>query len=243
MVSSIVSLFHSTFTHTAKDPAAGVKRRLATLPVPQAESLVANDDLRGFLKATFRLHEERRIPEEDWTGIAHFLMRARRQTPRSIVHVEKQWPRAVESWDIARDLLRTPRSEGVEPAPKTIAKLQALLAYLKQHAARQSWLSHGFDVELSQMADDRTAIASRRMEVLQLAAIRIGPMDREQLLACRQHIATLLEDLPPDAYPCIRDALSRVANEASWQMALFCPPEDAMVHAPDGRPVSAEACP
>jgi len=46
-----------------------VKRRLAATPLPQAEALVANDDLRGFLKAVFRLHEDGRIPADEWTQI------------------------------------------------------------------------------------------------------------------------------------------------------------------------------
>lgn len=242
MVSSIVSLFQSSFVHSGGDPAAGVKRRLAALPQPLAESLVANDDLRGFLKSAFRLQEEGRIPDDEWTGIAHFLMRARRVAPDSVLHVDRQWPRAVESWATVRNLLRTPRFETAEPPRKTVAKLQAMLAFLKQNARKQSWLSHGFDVEFSKMADDRTAIASQRMDVLQLAATRIGPMSHEQLQECRQRIAAVLDLLPPDAYPCIRDALSRVSNEANWQLALFSTPK-AKATSSGERPLSAEACP
>lgn len=243
MVSSIFSLFHGTFTPVDKDPAAGVRRRLASTSPPQAEPLVANDDLRGFLKAVFRLHEEGRIPASEWMGIAHFLMRVQRQPPGSVLHLDPQWPRAVDSWATVRDLLRTPRAASGEPPEKTAAKLQALLAYLKRHVRNRSWLSHGFDVEFGRMADDRVAIASRRMEVLQLAGTRIGALDGEQLRTCRRHITSLLELLPSDAYPCIRDVLSRISNEASWQLALFSPLEAAGRHPPGGQPVSAAACP
>lgn len=243
MVASILSLFQSAFVHADKDPAAGVKRRLAAVPETQAESLIANEDLRGFLKAAFRLQEEGRIPLDEWTGIAHFLMRVRKQAPHAVLHLDRQWPRASDSWATVRDLLRTPRAEAAEPASKTIAKLQALLAHLKRNARKQSWLSHGFDVEFSKMADDRVAIASRRMDVLQLAATRIGPMDGEQLQATRQRIAAVLELLPPDVYPCIRDVLTRISNEANWQLALFRPPKKVMAQSSGERPLNAAACP
>lgn len=243
MVSSFLSLFQSTFVHAEKDPAAGVRRRLASEPAPQVASLVANEDLRGFLKSVFRLHEEKRIAADHWAGIAHFLMRVKKDAPRSVQHLQRQWPRAVESWATVRDLLRTPRTEGAEPPSKTMAKLQALLAHLKQHARQQSWLSHGFDVEFSKMADDRVAVASRRIEVMQLAATRIGPMSVEQLQDCRERIATVLELLTEDAYPCIRDVLCRISNEANWQLALFSPSKKALAQPSSGRPLSAAACP
>ncbi len=243
MVSSIFSIFQSAFVHTDKDPTAGVRQRLASMPASQAEAIVANDDLRGFLKAVFRLHEEKRIPAEEWAEIAHFLMGVRGQTPRSVLHLNAQWPGAVESWGTVRDLLRTPRAGAMEPASKTVAKLQALLAYLKQNARKQSWLSHGFHVEFNKMSNDRIAIASRRMDVLQLATTSIGPMDREQLQACRQRIAAVMELLPPDDYPCIRDSLSRLFNEANWQLALFRPPKAGTPPPSGERPLNAEACP
>lgn len=249
MLSNLVSLFQSTFVHAEvdADPAAGAKRRLASLPQEQAEPLVANDDLRGFLKSVFRLHEEARIPDDEWTGIAHFLMRVRKHAPGSVRHLEKQWPQAVASWATVRDLLRTPRFEASELPGKTIAKLRTLLDFLKHRARKQSWLSHGFDVEFHKMADDRAIVAAQRIEVLQLAALRVGPMDSAQLQAARQRIAAMLELLPTQAYPCIRDVLSRVSNEATWQLAMFKPAPDAGTRdtpsSTFGSALNAAACP
>ena len=41
-----------------------------------------------------------------------------------------------------------------------------------------------------------------------------------------QRIARLQALLPADAYPCIHDVLTRIANEASWQLDLFSRPDD-----------------
>lgn len=246
MSTSIAKLFQraSHLIDADADAADSVKRRLASAPPPQLERLIANDDLRGFLKAAFRLHADGRIAQADWPGIAHFLMRMRPNAPQPVLHLAKAWPRATESWDTVRDLLRPPRAGAGEPASRTLAGLEALLVHLKQHAQKQSWLSHGFDVELRKMADDQVAIASRRIEVLQLAEKSIGPMNGEQLRDCRRRIAAVLALLPPQAYPCIHDTLSRVSNEANWQLALFGVPRlEAVVLPTAPHKLSAEACP
>lgn len=235
MLTNIFSLFQSTFSIHADaeiDPAAGLKQRLASASALTTQALAANDHLRGFLKAVFRLREEGRVPDGEWLDIAHFLMRARKDAPRSVAHLVAQWPQALESWAVVRDLLRTPRASG-EPACKTIAKLRALLEHLKQHAQKQSWLSHGFDVEFQKMIDDPAIDAPQRLEVLQIAAQNIGPMSAEQLRECMRSTARVMDLLSQDVYPCIRDVLSRVFNEASWQLDLFSAP----VPSPEDEPL------
>lgn len=246
MLSSINRIFQraSALMDADAEAAEGVKRRLACAPPPQMERLVANDDLRGFLKAVFRLHADGRIPDVEWAGITQFLMRVRPDAPRCVRHLVQAWPRATESWDALRDLLRPPRPGTDEPASRACARWQVLLAHLKQHAQRQSWLSHGFDVELHKMADDRVAISARRIEVLQLAEMSVGPMSREQLRECRRRIDAVLALLPPQGYPCIRDTLARVSNEATWQLALFRAPRAGPAPQPLGSsPLNVEACP
>lgn len=231
MLSHIVDLFHSAFVRAeAKaDSAAGLKQRLACAPSHQTEPLLANDHLRCFLTAVIRHHEEGRMADSDWTAVALFLMGRREALPVSVAHLAPQWPRARETAGALADLLR-PEQEGAHGTPEhTIARLQALLAYLKERAQGESWLSHGFKVEFQDLCRDPILGPLDRIEVVDVVELKLGPLDGEQLRACVQRIARLQGLLPADAYPCIHDALTRISNEASWQLELFSRPDGPLL--------------
>jgi hypothetical protein len=210
-----------------------LRQRLASAPPHHIEALAANDDLRGFLRAVIRHHEEGRIADGDWDGIAHFLMGRRVELAPSVRHLGLQWPRARESGSAMHGIFRSDRSGAGEGAEKTIAKFQALWAFLKEHAPGGSWLSHGLQVEFQEMCGDRAIGAPDRLEVLDLVAQQLGPMSSEQLRDCMRRSARFLDMLAQEVYPCIRDLLTRISNEASWQLDLFStPPEPFLPAAP-----------
>ncbi len=97
--------------------------------------------------------------------------------------------------------------------------------WYRTHGQGESWLSHGFKVEFQALCRDAAIGPLDRIEVVDLAVLKLGPMDDQQLLACEHRIARLQDLLPEDAYPCIHDALTRIANEASWQRDLFSVPQ------------------
>lgn len=233
MLSHIVDLIHSAFVRAeAKaDPAGGLNQRLACAPSHQTEPLLANDHLRGFLTAVIRLREEGRMADSEWTAVALFLMGRREALPVSVAHLASQWPRARETSAVLADLLRSGQ-EGEGEAPEhTMARLQALLAYLKERAEGESWLSHGFKVEFQDLCRDPTLGPLDRIEVVDIVELKLGPLDDEQLRACAQRIARLQGLLPADVYPCIHDVLTRMANEARWQLELFSRPEEPLLPA------------
>lgn len=230
MFSSIFHLFHHVPAHTEADadPAAGLKQRLACAPAHQAERLVANDHLRGFLAAVMRHHDEGRMADSDGTAVVLFLMGRRETLPTSVAHLAAQWPSARGTSSVLAELFGSVR-EGADGAlEKTLARLQALLAHLKERAKGESWLSHGFKVEFQGLCSDPAIGPLDRIEVVDVAELKLGPMAGEQLRACVQRIARLQRLLPEDVYPCIHDVLTRISNEASWQLDLFNPPEEPM---------------
>lgn len=235
MWSSIFHLFHHAFAHTHAqadaDPAGGWKQRLLGLPAQQAEVLATNDHLRGFLAAVIRHHEEGRMAAGAWPEIVQFLTGRRAALPPSVAHLGPQWPGARDSSAALAELWRSYRG-GVDGTPEdTIARFQAVLAHLKEQARGESWLSHGFKVEFQGLCRDPAVGPLDRIEVVDIAELKLGPMDGEQLRGCVQRIARLQRLLPEAVYPCIHDVLSRIANEASWQLDLFSPSEERLLPA------------
>jgi hypothetical protein len=228
MISSLISRFHGAFApaQANADAAAGRKPCPAFAPPQQADALVANDHLRGFLSAVMRQQGEGRIPDGEWPAIARYLTGRSDVLPPSVAHLAAPWPRACATGVAMHAFFRAGRS-GASDAPEVIvARLQDLLAYLKKQAQDESWLSHGFKVEFQALCSDPSIGSLDRIEVVDLAVLQLGPLGPEQLGDCRHRIARLLGLLPGDVYPCIRDVLSRIANEASWQLALFRLPPD-----------------
>lgn len=232
MFSSLISRFHGAFTHSQSDagPSTGMQQHPAFAPsLPADNTLIANDDLRGFLSAVMRQHGEGRIPDGEWRSIARFLTGRGESLPPSVVHLASPWPRACTTGMAVHEFFRADRSGSTDDAPEAIvARLQALLAHLKEHARAQeeSWLSHGFKVEFQALCHDPTIGPLDRIEVVDIAVLQLGPLGGGQLRECVHRIARLLALLPEEVYPCIRDVLSRIANEARWQLDLFdLPPE------------------
>jgi len=228
MFSSIVNLFHVAFAPAQADagPTTGMSPRPVFASSPQADVLIANDDLRGCLGALMRQHGEGRIPGSDWSSIARYLMGRSEALPPSVAHLASAWPRARATGVAVHEFFRVERS-GTNDAPETVvARLQALLAYLKEQGRDESWLSHGFKMEFQDLCRDPAIGPLDRVEVVDIAVLKLGPMDEQQLRSCEDRIARLQDLLPQDAYPCIHDALTRISNEASWQRDLFSVPED-----------------
>ena len=230
MFSSIFHLFHHVPAQAESDadPAAGLKQRLACLPPHQAEALVANDHLRGLLASLIRHHEEGRIAADEWSAVAHFLTGCRAALPLSVAHLGPQWPGARETAAVLAELWRPDRGGVDGSSENTIAWFQALLAHVKERAKGESWLSHGFKVEFQDLCRDPAIGPLDRIEVVDIAELKLGPMAGEQLRACVQRIARLQGLLPEDVYPCIHDVLTRISNEASWQLDLFSAPEEPL---------------
>lgn len=226
MFSSFISRFHSAFapTQTHAGVAIGVKPHPAFAPpLPVDNTLIANDDLRGFLCAVMRQHGEGRIPDGEWPSIARYLTGRSEALPPSVAHLASPWPRARATGVAVHAFFRA-EGLGADAAPEAIAaRLQALLAYLKEQARAQdeSWLSHGFKVEFQALCSDPSIGPLDRIELVDIAVVQLGPLGGGQLRECVHRIGRLLGLLPEDAYPCIRDVLSRIANEASWQLDLF----------------------
>ncbi|WP_382153428.1 hypothetical protein [Hydrogenophaga sp. ANAO-22] len=223
MFSSLISRFHGALAPAQADagPAARLPPRPAFEPPQQADALVANDQLRGFLSALMRQHGEGRIPDGEWPSIARYLMGRGEALPPSVAHLALPWPRA-RATGVALHAFFCSERSGVPDAPEAIvARLRALLKHLKAQAQEESWLSHGFRMEFQSLCDDPSIGPLDRIEVVDIAVLQLGPMGGEQLRECVQRIARLQGLLPADAYPCIRDVLSRIANEASWQLDLF----------------------
>jgi hypothetical protein len=223
MFSSFISRFHGAFAPTQTDAGAatGVKPHPALAPPPPADTLVANDHLRGFLSALMRQHGEGRIPDGEWPSIARYLTGRSEALPPSVAHLASPWPRARTTGVAVQAFFQAQRS-GTDEAPEAIvARLQALLAHLKAQAQDESWLSHGFKVEFQALCSDPSIGPLDRIEVVDIAVLQLGPLGGEQLRDCVHRIDRLLGLLPGDMYPCIRDVLSRIANEASWQLDLF----------------------
>lgn len=237
MWSSIFHLFHQVLapSEADADPASGLKQSLACLPARASEALAANDHLRGFLIAVVRHHEEGRVAQDEWSAVAHFLTGRQAALPPSVAHLGGQWPGVRDTSAVLAGLWRSD-GRGVDESPEnTIARFQALLAHLKAQARGESWLSHGFKVEFQAMCEDPAFGPLDRIEVVDLAVLKLGPMDGEQLRACVERIARLQRLLPEEVYPCIHDALTRISNEASWQLDLFGLPEDPL-------PPAAQRC-
>lgn len=235
MFSSFFSFLQSTFVPPEAGeapeagPAADLKQRLAAMPPHQAQSLGANEDLRGFLASVMRHHEEARIANGEWIPIAAFLMGGRNPLPPSVVHLAPQWPRAREAASTLIELLRPGQWSTDTPPGHTIARFQVLLAHLKAQARVESWLSHGFKTEFQALCHDPDVGPLDRIEVLDVAVLQLGPMGEEQLRISVDRLARLQRLLSPDAYPCIHDVLSRMANEARWQLDLFNLPEEPLL--------------
>lgn len=224
MFSSLISRFQDVFVHAPAD--TGRPRHRAFEPPQQAGLLVANDDLRGFLSAVMWQHGEGRISDGEWSPIARYLTGRSEVLPPSVAHLASAWPRAGATGVAVHAFFQADRS-GTNDAPEAIVgRLRALLAHLKEQAQEESWLSHGFKVEFQALCGDPSIGPLDRIEVLDIAVLQLGPMGSEQLRECVHRIDRVLGLLPSDAYPCIRDVLSRTANEASWQLDLFdLPPE------------------
>jgi hypothetical protein len=228
MFAHILGRFHRSLTHPAQsaDPGAGLAQRLARAPAHQTGRLVANEHLRGFLIAVMRHHEEGRIPAAEWAEVARFMVGRRDGLPPCVAHLAPQWPRVSETACVLRELLRAPALGAGGSSESLIAQCQALLGFLKKQAKGEPWLAHGVAVEFQAMGSDAAIGALARVEVADMVGLQLGPLDGRQLRDCVGRIARLLSLLPQDAYPCVRDALSRVANEARWQLDLFAMPED-----------------
>lgn len=230
MFSSLISRFHGAFTQSQADagPSTGMRQHPAFAPsLPADNTLIANDDLRGFLSAVMRQHGEGRIPDGEWRSIARFLTGRGESLPPSVAHLASPWPRAGTTGMAVHEFFRADRA-GTDDAPEAIvARLRTLLAHLKEQARAQeeSWLSHGFKVEFQALCHDPTIGPLDRIEVVDIAVLQLGPLGGEQLRECVHRTARLLGLLPGDVYPCIHDVLSRIANEASWQLDLFDLPE------------------
>lgn len=230
MFSSLFSFLQNTFSpmEAGADPAPDLRQRLASLPPHQVESLRANEDLRGFLMAVIRHHEEARVADVEWLPIAAFLMGGRGPLPSSVAHLAPQWPRAREAAAVLIELFRPGRWSTDEPTGHTIARFQVLLAHLKAQTQGESWLSHGFKAEFQALCHDPAIDPLDRIGVVDVVVLKLGPMGEEQLRASVDRVARLQGLLSPDAYPCIHDALTRMANEARWQLDLFCPLEEPL---------------
>lgn len=228
MLSLIADLIHGAFVRAEArvDPAAGLSQRLACAPTHQTEALTANDHLRGFLTAVMRHRDEGRIADREWTAVALYLTGRREALPGSVAHLGSQWPRARETSSVLAELLPSEQEEAHGSPESTMARLHALQAYLKERAQGESWLSHGFKVEFQDLCRDPAIGPLDRIEVVDVVELKLGPLDGEQLRDCVQRIARLQALLPADAYPCIHDVLTRIANEASWQLDLFSRPDD-----------------
>lgn len=227
MFSSFFSFLQSTFIsmEAGVDPAADLRQRLASLPAHLVESLESNEDLRGFLAAVIRHHEEARVADVEWLPIASFLMGGRGPLPTSVAHLAPQWPRVREAASVLIELFRPGRWSTDEPPGHTIARFQVLLAHLKAQTQGESWLSHGFKAEFQALCHDPAIGPLDRIEVVDVVMLKLGPMGAAQLRASVARVARLQDLLLPDVYPCIHDALTRMANEARWQLDLFGQPE------------------
>ncbi|MBU7575371.1 MAG: hypothetical protein KAF64_18575 [Hydrogenophaga sp.] len=230
MFSSLITRFHGSFAPSQADagPSTGMKLCSTFAPPHPADPLLANDDLRGFLSAVMRQHGEGRIPDGEWRSIARFLTGRGESLPPSVMHLASPWPRACTTGVAVHAFFRADRSRTDDAPEAIIARLQTLLAHLKEHAQAQeeSWLSHGFKVEFQALCHDPSIGPLDRIEVVDMAVLQLGPLGGEQLRDCVHRISRLMGLLSEEAYPCIRDVLSRIANEASWQLDLFSPSQE-----------------